>query len=38
MILRDGTRFRIDASGRITWMRDRNGNLVTFTYGFNANS
>lgn len=31
LLLRDGTRFRIDA-GKITWMRDRNGNKVTFTY------
>ena len=29
--LRDGTCFRID-SGNITWLRDRNGNKITFTY------
>lgn len=31
LILRDGTRYRIDA-GKVTWMRDRNGNKLTFTY------
>ena len=31
MMLRDGTRFRVDA-GNVTWMRDRNGNKLTFTY------
>lgn len=30
--LRDGMRYRIDA-GSVTWIRDRNGNKVTFTYG-----
>ena len=29
--LRDGTRFRIDG-GNVTWLRDRNGNKITFTY------
>jgi hypothetical protein len=27
LLLRDGTRYRID-SGSVTWIRDRNGNLV----------
>lgn len=31
MILRNGTRYRVDA-GNVTWMRDRNGNKLTFTY------
>jgi YD repeat-containing protein len=31
LMLRDGTRFRIDNS-LISWMRDRNGNKLTFTY------
>jgi RHS repeat-associated protein len=31
MVLRDGTRYRID-SALVTWMRDRNGNRVTFGY------
>lgn len=31
LALRDGTRYRIDG-GRITWMRDRNGNKVRFGY------
>lgn len=31
MMLRNGTRFRIDG-GNVTWMRDRNGNKLTFTY------
>ena len=30
--LKDGTQFRVD-DGTITWMRDRNGNKVTFAYG-----
>jgi YD repeat-containing protein len=30
LIMRDGTRYRIDA-GQVTWLRDRNGNKVTFT-------
>lgn len=33
MMLRDGTRFRID-NGTITWMRDRNGNKLSFTYDY----
>jgi YD repeat-containing protein len=32
LMLRDGTRYRID-SGLVTWMRDRNGNLLQFSYG-----
>lgn len=31
LLLRDGTRYRIDA-GTVTWMRDRNGNQVSFLY------
>ncbi len=31
LILRDGTRYRI-RNGRVKWMRDRNGNQLTFTY------
>jgi RHS repeat-associated protein len=31
LTLRDGTRYRIDG-GLVTWMRDRNGNKLTFTY------
>lgn len=31
LMLRDGTRYRID-QGLVTWMRDRNGNKLTFTY------
>ncbi len=30
-ILRDGTRYRV-ADGLVSWIRDRNGNKVTFTY------
>jgi RHS repeat-associated protein len=30
--LRDGTVYRIDA-GNVSWMRDRNGNKLSFTYG-----
>lgn len=31
MMLRNGTRYRLD-NGNVTWMRDRNGNKLTFTY------
>ena len=31
MMLKDGTRFRVD-DGQISWLRDRNGNKVTFGY------
>ena len=31
LVMRDGTRYRIDNS-LVTWMRDRNGNKVTFAY------
>jgi RHS repeat-associated protein len=35
LLLRDGTRYRFDA-GVVSWVRDRNGNKLTFTYdGFN---
>ena len=30
--LRDGTRYRID-SGNVSWIRDRNGNKLSFSYG-----
>lgn len=32
LMTRDGTRSRID-NGNLTWIRDRNGNKVSFTYG-----
>ena len=32
VLLRDGSRYRID-DGRVSWMRDRNGNKLTFNYG-----
>jgi YD repeat-containing protein len=31
LLLSDGTRYRID-SGVVSWVRDRNGNKLTFTY------
>lgn len=31
LLLRDGTRYRLD-TGTITWMRDRNGNRLSFLY------
>ena len=31
MLLRDGTKYRIDNT-RVSWIRDTNGNKVTFTY------
>jgi YD repeat-containing protein len=31
LIMRDGTRYRV-LNGRVKWMRDRNGNRMTFTY------
>src|SRR5689334_10174790 len=31
VMLRDGMRFRVD-NGNVTWMRDRNGNKLTFVY------
>jgi len=31
MMLKDGTVFRVE-DGRIRWMRDRNGNKITFSY------
>src|ERR1043166_925492 len=33
LLLRDGTRFKI-TDDKVMWMRDRNGNKVTFTYDF----
>lgn len=35
LLLRDGTRYRID-TGLVTWMQDRNGNRLTFTYDNNG--
>ncbi|MGE0132300.1 MAG: hypothetical protein AB7U82_29815 [Blastocatellales bacterium] len=35
LILRDGTRYRID-NGRVTWIRDPNGNKVSYTYSNNG--
>jgi RHS repeat-associated protein len=32
LLLRDGTRYRFDG-GQVTWIRDRNGNRNSFTYG-----
>ncbi|HJP93169.1 MAG TPA: hypothetical protein VJ875_14520, partial [Pyrinomonadaceae bacterium] len=34
LMLRDGTRFRIEG-GHVEWMRDRNGNKLTFGYDSN---
>jgi len=31
LLLRDGTRYRIDG-GLVTWIRDRNGNKISFAY------
>ncbi len=31
LLLRDGTRYRVD-NGVVSWVRDRNGNKLTFTY------
>ena len=31
LLMRDGTRYRFD-DGTVTWLRDRNGNKMTFTY------
>ncbi|MFN0140053.1 MAG: BPSL0067 family protein [Pyrinomonadaceae bacterium] len=31
LLFRDGTRYRIDQS-RVSWIKDRNGNTITFTY------
>ncbi|HXL80401.1 MAG TPA: hypothetical protein VN951_05945 [Pyrinomonadaceae bacterium] len=31
LMLRNGTRYRFD-NGTVTWLRDRNGNKLTFTY------
>jgi len=32
MLLPDGTRYRLDG-GKVSWIRDRNGNKITFVYG-----
>jgi RHS repeat-associated protein len=32
LMMRDGTQYRLD-NGQVSWIRDRNGNKVTFTYG-----
>lgn len=31
LLFRDGTRYRID-SGKVSWIRDNNGNKISFTY------
>jgi len=31
LLFKDGTRYRID-NGSVTWIRDRNGNRISFTY------
>lgn len=31
LVMKDGTRYRV-SEGQIKWLRDRNGNLLTFTY------
>lgn len=31
LLLRDGTRYRFD-NGTVSWLRDRNGNTISFTY------
>jgi YD repeat-containing protein len=31
LLLRDGTRYRFD-NGKVTWLRDRNGNRISFTH------
>jgi RHS repeat-associated protein len=36
LMLRDGTRYRID-NGAVTWIRDRNGNRITFAYPSTSN-
>ena len=36
LYLRDGTKYTIDTSGRVTQIEDRNGNLVTLSYGSNT--
>ncbi|MBS1786920.1 MAG: RHS repeat protein [Acidobacteria bacterium] len=33
LMLPDGSRYRID-DGYVTWIRDRNGNKISFTYGW----
>ena len=35
LFLRDGTRYRIDA-GLVSWLQDRNGNRITFSYDANS--
>jgi RHS repeat-associated protein len=35
LLLRDGTRYRFD-NGLVTWIRDRNGNRITFGYDANG--
>ena len=35
LMLRDGTKYRID-TGRVTWMRDRNGNKLSCAYNVNG--
>jgi YD repeat-containing protein len=35
LMLKDGSRYRID-NGNITWIRDRNGNKISFAYSTNS--
>jgi hypothetical protein len=35
LMLKDGTRYRIE-NGSVTWIRDRNGNKITFAYSTNS--
>lgn len=32
LLLRDGTRYRIESGGIVVWMQDRNGNRINFGY------
>lgn len=34
LMLKDGSRYRID-EGKVTWVHDRNGNMLSFTYATN---
>jgi RHS repeat-associated protein len=36
LLLRDGTRYRFE-NGRISWIRDRNGNRLTFAHTYGTN-
>lgn len=37
LLMQDGSRYRV-REGKIDWIRDRNGNLTTFTYGVQEGS